>query len=104
MTRKSLLLFIAMTCLFYGGSGWLMASVLDKTYGVLIAFCLLVFLIILSFIILTILDIEVEEMERKEMINDLARLAGIPLYVLENLKDEELKDLYDERILQRGMI
>lgn len=43
-------------------------------------------------------------MDRKEMIEDLARLSGIPLKVLENLKDGELADLYDERILQRGMI
>lgn len=103
MKNRAWLLFVVSMFLFYGGSGWLMASVLDKTYGVLIAFCLLVFLIILSFIILTILDIEVEEMERKEMIHDLNIYQGIRLEVLESLDDEELKDLHDERF-QRGLV
>lgn len=43
-------------------------------------------------------------MNREEMIADLVRMTGIPLESLENMTDERLEKVYEERVLEKGMI
>lgn len=109
MNRLKLSILFIFVILLYSASGYFMGYVIDMAfmtsdyYGKAIAFTTAVVLIVLFFIIVTIVR-EGKELTREEMIEILLVRTGIKKEILVNMSDEEIKKIYAERVLSRGML